>query len=122
MPQHAHLTISAKTCVVGTTAALRLQVAEAAVQAGVPATAAAAAVDLGTDTAAATRRPRTKWKARQAAAGKRLKGIYSLRKHASLAHECQMLWRTGAFPQQTFGYQVYGVPPSELLALRRQAA
>ena len=88
---------------------------------GIPAVALEAAVDLGADTTAAVRRRLGKRKQRKAAAGVRLRGIYALRRKAALSLESRQLWTTGAFPQQSYGYQINGVSPTELLELRRQA-
>ena len=64
----AGLVISDKTCVVADSAALREEVAADMQELGIPASALEAAVDLGVETTAGTKRRRGRWRKRRKAA------------------------------------------------------
>eukprot|EP00959_Pyramimonas_sp_CCMP1952_P364821 7639878-Pyramimonas_sp.AAC.1 len=54
-------------------------------------------------------------------AKKRFGQINRFRKSTTLAREAKGLWSTGALHQASYGHRAFGLAPSELPRLRRQA-
>eukprot|EP00959_Pyramimonas_sp_CCMP1952_P365711 7658902-Pyramimonas_sp.AAC.1 len=59
---------------------------------------------------------------RLTASKRRAARIARMRRHAPLRREAQGLWTTGAAPQGSYGHRAHGMSPSNVLAVRRQAA
>eukprot|EP00959_Pyramimonas_sp_CCMP1952_P343446 7194161-Pyramimonas_sp.AAC.1 len=93
------LPISDKTVLIGSTPKVRKLLAKKLRLYDIPVTATAAAVDLGVDAAAATRRVQAKARKRQSSAAARFRKIHRLRSTALQARISAGLWRTGALPE-----------------------
>ena len=119
--REARLDISDKTTVLATSSQLRARISQALTRDGVPHVTDVSAVDLGCDTTVGKSRILRRAKARLDKASKRFRRIRRLRRSAKLSKISQSLWSMGALPQAVYGHQIYGVSPSSIRTLRRQA-